>query len=74
MHTDFFENFPEQDWAQTLDRIKFGKAAGWDGIPGDVFKVSDMWKAAARHVAQELWDSESMPEEMVLAVMRNLRM
>jgi hypothetical protein len=38
-----------------------------------VFKVSEVWRAAARHVAEEIWETESIPEEMLLAVMRNLR-
>ena len=65
------EPFPEQDWVTVIDRIKFGKATGWDRIPGEVFKLSKVWREAARHLAQEIWDSESMPEEMVLAVMRS---
>ena len=67
------EAFPSQDWVLAVDRVKYGKSAGWDRIPGDVFKVSDIWRAAAKHLAQEIWDSETIPEEMVLAIMRNLR-
>ena len=67
------EAFPESDWVKTIDRIKLNKATGWDSIPGEVFKFSKAWRDAAEQIARDMWKEEALPEEMLLAVMRNLR-
>ena len=64
--------FPDADWILAVDRIKFDKAVGWDRIPGEIFKVSPAWRNAAKRVAEDIWAEEAVPEDMLLAIMRNL--
>ena len=64
--------FPEREWNMVRDRIKLGKAVGWDGIPSGLFKYSGTWFAMAKRVAQDVWDEQEVPDDMVVALMRNI--
>ena len=62
------DNISEKELEDCLRSMKDGKAPGWDNLPIEAFKYSKVAKEELFRIVRLIWDTESIPPDLVKGV------
>jgi len=62
------DTLSEAELEDALKSLKDGKAPGADGIPIEAYKYSDIAKCELFRIAMLIWDTESIPSDIIIGI------